>query len=535
MPRPLLIALAAVMIPFCSFGQRTTQSSPLGGTTNLKSTNVCAGSSFEVYYYLTMLDNENEMSVWLVDEYGGHVVIGAIITQESVGTIPVNVPEETPEGTYTFQIVANQDELYSDPIGDPIYVSLPGLSYYSFYYLQVSDLLYYFQNLDYGRSSKNTWTVNGETFASSDTDVDYRFPAPGSYEVCRSYLDACGIPATQCKTIEASCASDPVDFNYAISDKTVTFSAGAFSDMYYSAWTFGDGATGAGLDVEHTYASYGSIEVCYSMATVCGEQFKCKTIALACQQDVVAFTSSAVERAVTFMNTSAAEYTAFSWAFGDGTTSTDKNPSHTYATGGTYSVTLKSTGKCGEQKMTTQQVTVGCTTNVVAGFTVNVSGLDATVINTSTGATQYSWEFGDGESLSQGTTPAHHYTTAGTYEVCLTASNSCDSRSKCNSVTVSNPLSPAVVTANVAEARSEGVKIYPVPAHDVLVMAFDEALSSEAADVKINSLTGMNLFSVSKARGEDRLDIPVSQLAPGVYVYTIDCSTKTIYGKITVQ
>ena len=47
-----------------------------------------------------------------------------------------------------------------------------------------------------------------------------------------------------------------------------------------------------------------------------------------------------------------------SWTFGDGGTSTATNPSHTYAAGGTYSVTLTVTDNGGSQNSKTQSVTV---------------------------------------------------------------------------------------------------------------------------------------------------------------------------------
>ena len=43
---------------------------------------------------------------------------------------------------------------------------------------------------------------------------------------------------------------------------------------------------------------------------------------------------------VQFTNTSAGDYTSSQWDFGDGATSTETNPAHTYAQAGTYTVKL---------------------------------------------------------------------------------------------------------------------------------------------------------------------------------------------------
>src|SRR5438067_6037771 len=68
--------------------------------------------------------------------------------------------------------------------------------------------------------------------------------------------------------------------------------------------------------------------------------------------------------------------TTYSWTFGDGATSTSQNPSHTYATGGTYTVTLKVTDNQGATGSTSHSVTVS-QPNLPP--TVN-AGSDATVL-----------------------------------------------------------------------------------------------------------------------------------------------------------
>lgn len=50
--------------------------------------------------------------------------------------------------------------------------------------------------------------------------------------------------------------------------------------------------------------------------------------------------------------------TDFEWNFGDGNTSTDKDPSHTYAADGEYTVTLTSSDKLGATNTTSQTITL---------------------------------------------------------------------------------------------------------------------------------------------------------------------------------
>ena len=58
-------------------------------------------------------------------------------------------------------------------------------------------------------------------------------------------------------------------------------------------------------------------------------------------------TSGTTPVTVQFTDTSTNSPTSWLWKFGDGTTSTSRNPTHTYSTAGTYTVTLKATNEAG--------------------------------------------------------------------------------------------------------------------------------------------------------------------------------------------
>jgi formylglycine-generating enzyme required for sulfatase activity len=79
---------------------------------------------------------------------------------------------------------------------------------------------------------------------------------------------------------------------------------------------------------------------------------------------VAAFTFSpgapATAQAVTFTDASTGGPTAWSWAFGDGATSTAQNPTHAYATAGTFSVTLTASNAAGSGQVS-HTVTVSAT------------------------------------------------------------------------------------------------------------------------------------------------------------------------------
>jgi len=113
------------------------------------------------------------------------------------------------------------------------------------------------------------------------------------------------------------------------------------------------------------------------------------------------------------------------WDFGDGNTSTMQNPTHTYATTGTYTVCLTASSNCGADS-TCQSVTyVGCG-NPSADFTFTSSAgtVDFTNTSSTTGGTAYAWDVGDGNSATT-IDASNTYTTNGSYTVTLLATDSC--------------------------------------------------------------------------------------------------------------
>jgi len=123
-----------------------------------------------------------------------------------------------------------------------------------------------------------------------------------------------------------------------------------------------------------------------------------------------------------------ATISSHSWTFGDGSTSTATNPSHTYAAGGTYSVSEKITDSLGATNTKTSSVSVSSgTTTPTANFTDTTSGLTANFTDTSTDSggtiTAHSWTFGDG-GTSTAANPSHTYAAGGSYSVQETVTDS---------------------------------------------------------------------------------------------------------------
>jgi PKD repeat protein len=97
--------------------------------------------------------------------------------------------------------------------------------------------------------------------------------------------------------------------------------------------------------------------VCLTVLDACGADSTCQTVVITtCVNPVADFTSvenPAGSGTFDFTNTSTTTgTTTYAWDFGDSNTDATENPSHTYASGGTYTVVLTVTDSCGTNSFT---------------------------------------------------------------------------------------------------------------------------------------------------------------------------------------
>jgi large repetitive protein len=120
---------------------------------------------------------------------------------------------------------------------------------------------------------------------------------------------------------------------------------------------------------------------------------------------------------------------AWSWDFGDAGTSTSQNPQHCYTLSGTYSVTLTVTGTGGCTSSVTYSNYIDVAGNPTAAFTaspqpVTIANPTVNFTDESTGATSWSWNFGDvNGSSSSVQNPTFIYPDTGCYMATLYVAN----------------------------------------------------------------------------------------------------------------
>jgi PKD repeat protein len=130
---------------------------------------------------------------------------------------------------------------------------------------------------------------------------------------------------------------------------TVRFTDRSTNNPTSWAWAFGDGGTSGLQNPPHEYANTGffSVTLTATNAGGSGSTTKANYIAVCSVVPTADFSWSAKKLAVSFADKSTNYPTSWRWTFGDGSTSTLQNPSHTYTTAGTRTVTLTATNFCG--------------------------------------------------------------------------------------------------------------------------------------------------------------------------------------------
>lgn len=145
------------------------------------------------------------------------------------------------------------------------------------------------------------------------------------------------------------------------------------------------------------------------------------------------------EPTLTFSDSSLYNPTTYLWNFGDGSTSSSTNPSHTYTMNGTYNVCLTVTNVAGNDSECKSVTISKCPP--MSYFVYDATGAPSIIFTDSSfnSPTSWQWDFDDNGATSILQNPTHTYTANGKYNVCLTATNAFGTGATfCDSVEIIN-------------------------------------------------------------------------------------------------
>lgn len=380
-------------------------------------------------------------------------------------------------------------------------------------------------------------------------------------------------PAPDCYAYLKSWQQDSTTFQFFAYGYNVHFPYNDSTAILSYHWEFGDSTSSDVANPIHQYAAQGIYNVCLTIVSAdsCVAETCSVVFAYNCPIDTFYYGCQAMFGAFpyygndsifvidptlgydpltfVFYDYSFGGVTSWNWDFGDGSTSQEQNPVHTYAQEGTYTVTLHIETIDGCESTASYLVYAG--TNAPWDPEWGCQALFIPLPDSLGGngfqffdlsfapnpITYWAWDFGDGTSSNE-QNPFHVYNQEGTYTVTLKiASDSCTSIISLeldtkapwnfNNKPVALGLGAQVTATNTPQAFLSDLKLFPNPVAQQMQLAFK---AEEAADytLRIYNATGQLVQNqqYTLQAGPNVLRCETGKLAPGMYMATLRTANK---------
>ncbi len=320
-----------------------------------------------------------------------------------------------------------------------------------------------FSDASSGPVQTRLWSF-GDGTTSSETNPSHTYTTPGFYTVKLSvsgpagsdseekigYVEVRDVPVAGLK---ASYAEPAIVGQATLLKATITAGTG----VRYG-WSFGDGTSGAGKEVQHTYAAPGTYNAVVTATNARGTTTATTSVqvldAAVTAVQISKTGEPRVGKPMQFTATANGTNVRITWNFGDGSApALGSSVSHTFAAPGSYNVVVTATNTRGSKTAATTlqvlDVAVDALTVSVTGEPVAGKALQFTATAQGTNV-HYVWDFGDGSPTVPGSSVSHTFAKAGSYAVKVTASNSAGSKVATRLLVVRGPDTPQPQTFEVA-------------------------------------------------------------------------------------
>lgn len=283
-----------------------------------------------------------------------------------------------------------------------------------------------------GTLSYNWDLGNGNNSAVANPTTIY--PANSAYTITLIAKSTLGCADTLTKPISFQQSAPVITGpDQACVNAPINFQNGTSPSPQSSSWDFGDGTTAAVANPAKSYSTPGTYTITLTNTYASCTAAATKTIQIV-NTPAASFTanrtgSCKAPLTVNFTDNTP-NATSWLWDFGDGQTSTQQNPSHTYTAQGDYNVSLTAnTSSSGCTAMSTQEnyiriipvsmvisggLVQGCISPATVNATASVFALD--------GVATYAWSSPDAtfSANTNAKTATFGYTTEGYHDISLT-------------------------------------------------------------------------------------------------------------------
>lgn len=384
----------------------------------------------------------------------------------------------------------------------------------------------------------------GDGIVSNEVNPVHNYTVAGNYTVCLT-IEGGGLngappcSSTYCNVVHVMDTINcnlPASFVWLLDSTqngTVVFNSTSpgMDTSTLVVWNFGDGTSFNGLNAIHTYNSTGSYLVCMTQTTSNGcmsdtcininvtvdNPSPCSLVAL-----FDALPAPNTNSTFLFVNTSLnSDSSAFvTWSFGDGTSATGNNISHSYNQPGNYLVCMQValSNNCFADTCISVTVINPTPCNLFADFSVAASpstthGYLFTASNNYPSA-QMNWYFSD-SSFATGQVVQHVFPGPGNYTICLNVSLAGCTADTCISITIDSAVS--------IPQPSNVLITYPNPAHNQLSFVVNSN-QNQSLVATIYNLQNVMIaqYNLSMVSGNQAVTLPINTLPPGMYVLKLN-------------
>ncbi len=233
---------------------------------------------------------------------------------------------------------------------------------------------------------------------------------------------------------------------------------------------------------------------------------------------------------------------SYKWDFGDGTTTTNSDPSKKYITSVTLTpkVTLYAFINGGCADSITQEITINeapRTCDFVAKpdyafgyFGINVEPMNANGVVGGQNNVDYTWVFeggGNFKTKDVNAAQSYNFSEDGTFEVTMRATM----RQTGCMCTVTKSV--VMNRANAKELMNSGVAVYPNPASNMFNIALTETFGKNI-NIQVKSMSGQIVKNLS-VENTGLINVDASALSSGVYMIQISNGSEVVTRKMNIQ
>jgi PKD repeat protein len=389
-----------------------------------------------------------------------------------------------------------------------------------------------------GASLSNfNWDFNGAG-TSTQAQPQFVFPTAGSQTVtlivgsnqgCLDTLQATAVvnpvPVAGTVTASAVCLGNPTVFN---GSAVVPAVNGA--TIQTQTWALGNGQTASGATTSQTYNQTGTYNYTYTAVTNhgCSVQVNGSTEVYANPVAMFTVNADCQGASALFADLSSANVNSWNWNFGDGNSDTVQNPTHVYASSGSFMPSLTVSTVNGCTHSFSQGISIAPSPD--SDFTQFAQGnlvYQFSPAQLVAGAT-YTWSFGDG-SASADFSPLKTYAFTGDYTVCLSVKQGNCLTQTCKTVSITDEMGQN-------NLLTDAMEVYPNP----FVNEFRVNLPLAAAapvTLTLYDMAGKELMNrdaglLDAGMQEIRVNLSDAPLATGVYVLAVRIDQTVQYIKL---